>query len=151
MYTKLVLTYQGVVEWQHSLRSRAVVSTQLLTVLFVRKSVRPSVCQSVVAIQKLSKSSDSNENKMNPGVANTLTSLTLGKDLERHVIIIIIMYTVNRQQAFSARSPTPRHTQFHVHDPFILSHTATKHIHSSVRPSMGMSVRGKCFNLINFS
>lgn len=56
MYTKLVLTYQGVVEWQHSLRSRAVVSTQLLTVLFVRKSVRPSVCQSVVAIQKRSKS-----------------------------------------------------------------------------------------------
>lgn len=56
MYTKLVLTYQGVVEWQHSLRSREVVSTQLLTVLFVRKSVRPSVCQSVVAIQKRSKS-----------------------------------------------------------------------------------------------
>lgn len=56
MYTKLVLTYQGVVEWQHSLRSRAVVSTQLLTVLFVRKSVRPSVCQSVVAIEKRSKS-----------------------------------------------------------------------------------------------
>lgn len=77
---------------------------------------------------------------MNPGVANTLTSLTLGKDLERHVIIII-MYTVNRQQAFSARSPTPRHTPFHVHDPFILSHTATKHIHSFVRPTFHGNVR----------